>query len=491
VLSSNRNQTDILIPLSVLRAFFFGFLAWSFAFGFDRAFAQNEIATDLLDRPPVAAPTAKIETGAIPVVLSESQEVDNYAAGLMQGLMVGNRVTGVALVVVRDDHVMLQRAFGPIAPDTRFATGTLSQMFGAVAVMQQVERGRLMLEADISKALGETSARGMTLAQVLTFQAGDPALLERAAEKASGMVWPDYFAKEIAQPLGMTATRFRDAELETDLADMSHFATALVNGGAFQNGRILTPATVEQMESTHYTLHPVLPGAAYGFTEMRRNGWRALQHDGVTDDFVSRLVVVPDAKLSYFIVARGRAGPEFWRTLDNGLFDKLLPARNGDASASSPGGPVPTQADAQAVAGRYESIRTKLANVAPLKLGGRLTVRAGEAAALILTGSESATLIPRPGGYWASADNNLVAVPVTGELVLSTGPYGRLSLYKRPQLYLLLALLALLTGAGLLVFQRRVRPLRLVPRDPVLGFAGAGAVFLIVSAFVWLLTPGA
>jgi hypothetical protein len=289
----------------------------------------------------------------------------------------------------------------------------------------------------------------------------------------------------------MTATTFHAAELETSLADMSHFASALVNGGAFHTGSILTPATVELMESAHRTLHPLLPGAAYGFTEMRRNGWRALQHDGVTDDFASRLVVVPEAKLSYFIVARGHSGTEFWRALDNGLFDKLLPARTPETSAGSSDGPTPTQADARAVAGRYESIRTAAAEVAPLKVGGRLTVGAGDGAALILTGSHAATLTPRPGGYWASADNNLIATRVMGELVLSDGPYGSLALYKRPELYLLLALVALLGGAGLVVFERRGKPTPLLSSKRALGLAGASVVFLLLSAVVWLLTPNA
>lgn len=454
------------------------------------AVAQSEIAPELLDRPPVAAPTSKIETGAIPVVLSESQEVDNFASGLMQGLMVGTRVKGIALVVVKDDHVMLQRNFGAIAPDTRFAAGALSEMFGAVAAMQQIERGRLMPDADIAKGLGETGTRGMTLAQVLTFQAGDPPLLIRAVEKASGAAWPDYFVKEIAQPLGMMATAFRGGRLETSLADMSHLAIALVNGGVFQSGHILMPTTVESMESTHFTPHPALPGSAYGFTEMRRNGWRALQHDGAMDDFNSRLVIVPEAKLGYFIVAEGRTGAEFWRALDNGLFDRLLAARNAQ-NAGVPGAPAPTEADARRVAGRYEPIRNAAAGVAVLKLGRRLTASAGAGAALILTGAENATLAPRPGGYWGSADGNLNAVALNGELVLSTAGYGPLAFYKRPELYAWLGLLVALAAGGFLYYERRRTPQARFPSDPVLGLASASVVFLLLSAFVWLFAPGA
>jgi hypothetical protein len=72
----------------------------------------------------------------------------------------------------------------------------------------------------------------------------------------------------------------------------------------------------------------VLPGAAYGFTELRRNGWRGLQHDGAERDFETRLVLVPEAKSAYFIVVEGKPGAEFWHSLDEGFFDRLFPPRN-------------------------------------------------------------------------------------------------------------------------------------------------------------------
>jgi CubicO group peptidase (beta-lactamase class C family) len=489
MLSSNRKPNPCYPLLSVLRVLFVCVLFCGTAPAIDVVFAQNDVAPELLDRPPVAAPTAKIETGAIPVVLSQSQEADNFATGLIQGLMARSHAAGIGLVVVKDDHVILQRNVGTIAPDSRFTAGRLSELPIIVAAMQLVEHGQLKLDADISQALGETSARGITLANVLTFQAGDPELLMHAVEKASGAAWPDYFAKRIALPLGMTITKVRGVELETNLTDMSHLAIALVNGGSFQNGLILMPGTVALMESTHFTSDPVLPGIAYGFTEMRRNGWRALQHDGIADDVASRLVVVPDAKLSYFVVAKGHLDTNFWRALDNGLFDKLLPTRNSQ-STSVPRTPPPTEGDARNVAGTYEPRRDVSANVAPLKLGGLVRVRAGKDASLILTGAQSATLTPRTGGYWASVDGNLIAVAADGELRLSTGTYDPLALYKRSDLYVWLALLAGLGAGGLIYYEKRHGPQQRFPSDPVLGLISASVLLLVFSALVWLLAPG-
>jgi hypothetical protein len=122
-------------------------------------------------------------------------------------------------------------------------------------------------------------------------------------------------------------------------------------------------------------------------------------------------------------------------------------------------------------------------------LGRRLYVRAGPGAALILTGAQNATLAAKPGGYWTSADGNLIAVAVNGELMLSSGTYSPLALYKRPESYAGLALLVAFAAAGFAGYERRRRPGTRFPSDPVLGLAGASVLFVLVSAFVWLLSP--
>jgi CubicO group peptidase (beta-lactamase class C family) len=476
--------------VSLLRALGFAVLAWSIACAVGTAAAQSEVPPDLLNRPPVPAPTVKIETGAIPVVLSESQELDNFVSGLMQGLMLDGRVKGIALVIVKDDYVMLKRSVGTVAPDSRFAAGGLSEVFSVVAAMQQVERGRLMLDVDVGKSLGETDPRGMTLADLLAFQAGDDSLLVRAVEKSAGTGLPDYVAREISQPLGMRATTYRGGGLETNLDDLSQLAIALVNAKNSQSAHLLMPATVDLMESTRFMTHPALPGWAYGFAEMRRNGWRALQHDGAMADFGSRLVIVPEAKLAYLIVAQGHSDKQFWRGLDNGLFDKLLATRNTPIGGLD-GAPALTDADAQRVAGVYEPIRNEAAGMAELKRGGRVNVRADGGAVLILTGGENAALTPRPGGYWASADGNLNAVTRNGELLLSSGIYAPLAFYKRFDLYAWFALLVALLAIGLGYYEAHQGSEAHFPSDTVLGLASACGVFLLLSLGVWLFGLGA
>ena len=66
--------------------------------GVGTAFAQTDVPTALKDRPPVAAPTSKIEVNPINVVRSLSEQVDDFGSGLIQGLMTGERVHGVVWV---------------------------------------------------------------------------------------------------------------------------------------------------------------------------------------------------------------------------------------------------------------------------------------------------------------------------------------------------------------------------------------------------------
>ena len=458
------------------------------SFGISRSAAQTDVAPESLDRPPVAAPTSKIAVGAIPVVLSTSQEVDNIASGLIQGLMAGGRANGVAVFMAQEDHVMVQRNLGMVGPDTSFEADGLSGLFDSIAAMQLIERGKLTTGADIGTALGEATPRGISVEQILTHQAGDAALLERGIEKISGMKIEDTIAKEIAGTLGMKATALRNGQLETTIADLSHLVVALANDGAFENGRILQPESVAAMERTHFAPHPALPGWTYGFAELRRNGWRGLQLDGRAGEYALRLVVVPDAKLGYVLLARGRTDAPFWRSLDDGLFDKALPPRPAtDAPPSTV--PAPDSAAADAVAGDYEPARNGAFSLAVLKRGDRLSVRAGNEGTLILSGAENAALTPRPGGYWGTADGNLNAASVDGRLLLSTGAYRSLALYKRPGLYAWLALLAALGAPASFYYERRRKLGSVFPSDTVLAAASASIILLLLSVFVWLLAP--
>jgi CubicO group peptidase (beta-lactamase class C family) len=154
-------------------------------------------------------------------------------------------------------------------------------------------------------------------------------------EEVSGQSFESYIADHILAPLGMTNSSFNQPlppELANNLAigyafdgqdyksyewdflnvspaaalhgtaeDMAAFMIAHLNGGEAENGRILQPETTALMHQTHFSHHPALRGRAYGFSEWRENGQRALYHDGGNPGFLSRLLLLPEENVGFYI----------------------------------------------------------------------------------------------------------------------------------------------------------------------------------------------
>jgi CubicO group peptidase (beta-lactamase class C family) len=463
------------------------FLAGLFA---GDASGQTDVPAELLDRPPVAAPTDRIDVAPIQVVRSVSEQIDDFSAGLIRGAAPLARVPGVAFVAVRDDHIVVQRNFGTLMPDTAFDAGTLSDLFLAVSAMREIEQGKLALDDDVSKPLGETSPRGITIGQLLTHRAGNTRLLAQALEKAAGSPAANMIATDIFQPMLMTASSADADDVRTSAVDIAHLLIALVNNGMYDATALLQPASIEAMEQTHFTDHPALAGWTYGFAELRRNGWLALVHDGLSPNHESRVVVVPEARFAYVLVVEGHPGSEFWRTVDDALFDRAFAPR-----AKMPGdvrdAPAPSEADARMAAGLYEITNGGASSLTALKRGvSRIRVRAGENGTLLMSGAENAVLAPRAGGYWASDNGNVSAALVHGQFVVGSAIIAAIPIWQRPRLYLLLALLAGFAGAGALGFNlRRNKRSWRNPGDLALACMSASVSLLVLSAFIWFLSP--
>jgi CubicO group peptidase (beta-lactamase class C family) len=442
------------------------------------------------NRPPVAAPVKIIGVNPLPVVRSQSETVEDLLTAMIPSLMLGERnVKGVAFVSVKDDRIALRKDFGAADSDTPFAAGTLSDLVLTVGAMQQIEQGKIHLDEDLSGLLGP-SARGMTADQLLSYQvSADQALLAQLVAKAGGELLATYFPRRIFAPLKMTRSAVVAMnEFRTSVPDMAELMIALLNGGAVGEGRILQPGTVAVMERTHAALNPALPGWAYGFLEMRRNGWRALQHDGEARELQMRLVLVPETRFGYFLLVRGKAGAEFWRMLDDTLFDRGFAARGGpEPGVSSASAPTPEEA--RRAAGVYQPSRDPAGQVAALKIAGQpLSVFAAEDGTLVLSGAARGVLTPKDGGYWSGEGGNLNAVLSNGRLLLSTGLYQRLPLWQRPEVYFWLGLALLLAGAGASSFRRRGKQAS-GPDDILLSLGSAAGGFLLLALLMWLFAP--
>jgi CubicO group peptidase (beta-lactamase class C family) len=185
--------------------------------------------------------------------------------GLFAGLMETHHIPGAVLMVVEDGRVVLSKGYGvadletrsPVDPQaTLFRVASISKLFVATAVMQQVELGRLDLDADVngyleSFQLEPTYDQPVTLRHLLTHTGGfDDRFLRTAqplertptplgeylardmpprvmppgktisysnhgyalagylVERVSGVPFAEYVRREILMPLGMDRSSF-------------------------------------------------------------------------------------------------------------------------------------------------------------------------------------------------------------------------------------------------------------------------------------------
>ena len=193
------------------------------------------------------------------------QDADAWLDGYMPYALKRGDIAGAVVVVVKDGHVLTQRGFGyanvakrlPVDPArTLFRSGSVSKLITWTAVMQQVEAGRIDLDADVNKYLDFTippkDGKPITMRQLMTHTAGfeehakyvmftDPTafmplgefvktqlprriyapgttpaysnygttLAGYIVERVSKTPYNDYVERHIFQPLGMSHSTFR------------------------------------------------------------------------------------------------------------------------------------------------------------------------------------------------------------------------------------------------------------------------------------------
>ena len=237
--------------------------------------------------PPAAPPAAAATTGTEPVaadaepatpamsvaaqapapgtpVLTRA-DLEAWLDGFLPYALERGDIPGAVVVFVKDGQVLLQKGYGyadvaakkPVDPElTLFRPGSVSKLFTWTAVMQQVEQGKLDLDADVNQYLDfqipPRDGAPITLRNIMTHTAGleetaraliisDPAqlpTLEQSlkywipnrifapgttpaysnyatalagyiVERVSGQSFDDYIDQHILQPLGMRHSSFR------------------------------------------------------------------------------------------------------------------------------------------------------------------------------------------------------------------------------------------------------------------------------------------
>lgn len=216
--------------------------------------------------------------------LRDPHELAEFLNPIVTNHMTKHNIPGAVVVVVKDGEILLKRGYGyanlehqtPADPDhTLFNIGSVTKLFTATAVMQQVEQGRLDLHTDVNRYLKAfqvpaTFPEPITLSHLLTHTAGfddrvigwatdspdkiEPlaqnlarhlpprirppgvrsqygnhgmALAGHLVEEASGLGFPDYVAASILHPLGMDRTGYvLPPELAREMATGYGFSSA-------------------------------------------------------------------------------------------------------------------------------------------------------------------------------------------------------------------------------------------------------------------------
>ena len=212
--------------------------------------------------------------------LKNAAEVETFFDNLVPKLMEKHHVPGVATSLVKDGKELFAKGYGyanldtgkPVhAEETLFRIASISKLFTWMAVMQQVEEGKIDLDADVNKYLKKFKipdtfpGRPVTMRHLMTHTAGfddhiepriyskDPSDLEPLGaflkrtwpphvrppgeisvysnygtclaalivEEVSGMTFEDYIEKRIIQPLGMNRTTIAQPLPDRLASDMS------------------------------------------------------------------------------------------------------------------------------------------------------------------------------------------------------------------------------------------------------------------------------
>ncbi|KRD31285.1 hypothetical protein ASE35_14820 [Lysobacter sp. Root916] len=247
---------------------------------------------EFLPDPAAFAPGAAIALQADAAPQLEAADALAYFDGVIGSALARSDIAGVTLSVVKDGRLLLSKGYGyadvarrtPVDPArTLFRPGSVSKLFTWTAVMQQVERGRIDLDADLNRYLDfkipPYRGRPATMRQLMTHTAGfeeslkhlfaadaralrgnarylksvqpervfapgevpaysnyGAALAGYVVERVTRQRYEDYIEAEILRPLGMYRASFRQPLPKALAADLA---------GAYRDGRGAPPHAFE------------------------------------------------------------------------------------------------------------------------------------------------------------------------------------------------------------------------------------------------------
>ncbi len=222
--------------------------------------------------------------------------------------------------------------------------------------------------------------------KLFSYSSHSMALLGYLVQRIADQPFEDYIDEHILRPLGMNRSSFAQpsphaddlatgyqqrgktfepvpylylnigpaAALSSTATDMAHFMIAHLQGGQYQDQRILEPESVAAMHRIHFRSHPDLPGTGYGFRERQVNGLSALGHLGSLRGYSSSLTLLPEQNVGLFMASNslsGVHGQVIWQ-----FFNHYFPAETDDAKAVAVSATAPSPPDLERFTGTYRDL---------------------------------------------------------------------------------------------------------------------------------------
>ena len=185
------------------------------------------------------------------------------------------------------------------------------------------------------------------------------ALLGYLIEQVSGIRFEDYVKQYVFEPLEMQNSSFEqlllsryedhlvraykmDEELGefvqqpqifvnempaggmyTTAEDMAHYMLMHINKGKLDDHQRISSPMLAKMHQSQFSLHPHLGGYGYGFWHTSYNGHPILAHDGNGPSIASRLMILPEQNVGFFIAQQGGSNKSLLDISDK-LLNKIL-----------------------------------------------------------------------------------------------------------------------------------------------------------------------
>lgn len=168
-------------------------------------------------------------------------------------------------------------------------------------------------------------------------------------------------ASEPAQPFELVVTR-PAGSVSSTASDMARFMIAHLRDGQLDGYQMLSPQTEKLMQTPSRASLPGFTTMAHGFFHESRNGRTVIGHGGDTIFFHTELDMLPAEGVGIFYTfnSRGRDNAVYGlrKSVLDQFMDRYFPAPAVPTGAAGGQAPIATAAaDAQSIAGRYESSR--------------------------------------------------------------------------------------------------------------------------------------